>query len=123
MTRHQARNLTAIARKAIGALAVSTAANSDVIDLGEKFSFTKLCAIKRGAASTSETLIIEVSHDNSTWVTAPALAMTGLVASPSSGADMVVAGIPSARYARVKYTNGSGAAQTALVLELVALEG
>ncbi|SMF96138.1 hypothetical protein SAMN02949497_3523 [Methylomagnum ishizawai] len=123
MTRHQARNLTTSIRKAIGALAVSTAAYSDVVDLGEKFSFTKLVAIKRGTASTSETLIIEVSHDNSAWVTAPNLAMTGLVSSPSSGDSMVVAGIPSARYARVKFTNGSGAAQTALVLELVALEG
>jgi hypothetical protein len=119
------RNATDHNRYAVGALD-ALAASAQVLDLGNPHTFTKVVAVKRGTASAGETLIIEQSHNGDaetpTWVSAPAAALTGLVASPSSGAAMVVAAVPTARWVRLSYTNGS-TAQTALVLELTALNG
>ena len=120
------RNSVRHERSAVGALTTGAAATLE-IDLGAKHTFTRVAAVKRGAASTAETLVIEVSHNGDdvspTWVTALAAAGTGLVSSPSSAANMAVVAIPTARWVRISYTNGSGAAQTALVLELTAYEG
>jgi hypothetical protein len=116
------RNVTYHNRYAVGALA-ALAASAHVLDLGNPHTFTKVIAVKRGAASAGETLIIEQSHngdaDTPTWVSASAAALTGLVSSPASGAAMVVAAVPTARWVRLSYTNGA-TEQTALVLELTA---
>jgi hypothetical protein len=123
LRRFSERNLTHHARSAVGASA-TTAVKTLVLDLGSRHTFDRLLAVKRGVASTNETLIIEQAHDGDAqspnWVACPSLAMTGLCASPASGADMVVAAVPTARWVRVKHTNGD-TAQTALVLELTAL--
>lgn len=123
--RHERRNLTEHYRNAVGALATEAAANLQQY-LGDKHTFTRLIAVKRGAASTGETLVIQQTHDitgTPTWVSCPNLALTGLVASPASAATMVVAAVPTAPHVRALYTNGTGAAQTALVLELTAMDG
>lgn len=122
MNLHEGRNLTTHKRSAVGASETS-AVKAMALDLGNRHTFTKLIAVKRGAASTGETLLIEQAHDGDqaspTWVSCPNLALTDLVASPSSAASMVVAAVPTARYVQIKHTNGS-VAQTALVLELTA---
>lgn len=119
------RNATEHTRYAVGALD-ALAASAHVLDLGNPHTFTKVVAVKRGAASAGETLLIEQSHngdaDTPTWVAAPGIALTGLAASPSTSANMVLAAVPTARWVRLNFTNGS-TAQTALVLELTALEG
>jgi hypothetical protein len=121
--RYKARNLVHHIRNAIGASAGSAAKTTDILDLGEAHSFTKIIGVKRGLASTGETLLIEQAHDGDqaspTWVSCPNAALTGLVSSPSSATDMVVAAVPTARWVRVKHTNGS-TPQTDLVLELTA---
>lgn len=121
--RHRAQSTVVNNRNAIGASATSAAKTSDILDLGETHSFTKVIATKRGLASTGETLVIQQAHDGEagspTWVSCPNTDLTGLVASPSSATDMVVAAVPTARYVRAVHTNGS-TAQTALVLELSA---
>jgi hypothetical protein len=117
------RNATDHNRYVVGALA-ALAASAHVLDLGNPHTFAKVVAVKRGAASAGETLVIEQSHNGDaetpTWVSAPAAALTGLVASPSSGAAMVVAAVPTARWVRITFTNGA-TEQTALTLELTAL--
>jgi len=122
--RHRARSTVVNIRNAIGASATSAVKTTDILDLGEIHSFGKVIAVKRGLASTSETLIVQQAHDGEadspTWVSCPNQALTGLVSSPSSGVDMVVAAVPTARYVRAVHTNGGSAAQTALVLELSA---
>lgn len=119
------RNATERFHYAIGALSAS-AASPHVVDLGDPHTFTKLVAVKRGLASAGESLLIEQSHNGDaqspTWVKCTNAALTGLVASPVSATDMVVAAVPTARWVRLNYTNGT-TAQTALDLELTALEG
>lgn len=123
-TRHHARNMVEHIRNAIGASATGVVKTTDILDLGEPHTFTKVVAVKRGLASTGETLVVEQAHDGDqaspTWASCPAAALTGLVSSPASAADMVVAAVPTARWVRVKHTNGSDNAQTALILELTA---
>jgi hypothetical protein len=119
------RNATENKRWAVGAVDASGVTTKPV-DLGLVHTFTKVVAVKRGAASAGESLIIEQSHngdaDSPVWVSALAAALTGLVASPVSGAAMVVAAVPTARYVRAVHTNGA-TPQTVLVLELSAFEG
>ncbi|BBL73978.1 hypothetical protein [Methylomagnum ishizawai] len=122
--RHRARSMVQHIRNAIGASVTNAAKTTDILDLGAVHSFTKVIAVKRGLASTGETLLIEQAHDGDqespTWVSCPAAALTGLMSSPASAANMVVAAVPTARWVRVKHTNGNDNAQTALILELTA---
>lgn len=115
--------MTAHRRLAVGALAGSAANSALVMDLGREHSFRELTAVKRGAASTGETLLLQQAHDGEaaspTWVTCPAAAGGALAESPASGAAMVLSARPTARWVRVLFTNGS-VAQTALSLELTA---
>jgi hypothetical protein len=123
MILHKGRNLTTHKRAAIGASATGAVKTLE-LDLGNRHTFVKIVGVKRGLASATEALVIEQAHDgeeaNPTWVACPKLSMDGLVTSPNSAADMVVAAVPTARYVRVKHTNGNDNAQTALVLEITA---
>lgn len=123
MNLHEGRNLTTHKRTAIGASAAA-AVQTLLLDLGNRHTFGELVAVKRGAASAGETLVIEQAHDGAapspTWVSCVNAGKTGLVASPASAANMVIAAVPTARWVRLIHTNGA-TAQTALILELTAL--
>lgn len=123
MKRNALSNGTAHRRLAVGALAGAAANGALVMDLGREHNLGELTAVKRGAASTGETLLIQQAHDGEaqspTWVTCPAAAGGALAESPASAAAMVLSARPTARWVRVLFTNGS-VAQTALSLELTA---
>lgn len=135
--RQAERNPTLYKRLAVGA-AVTEAVKTLEADLGQRHTFSKVCVIKRGVASTGETLVIEWSEDGTNWYAAPEPAPVGgsldnaqgasygpnagLMVSPGSAPNMVLWAAAGPRYIRAKHTNGSNNAQTALVLELVAYD-
>lgn len=108
---------------ALGGLRANATAVSATLDLGEVPRHTLLCAHKIGVASNGETLEIQSSPDEAAWTVCPdAAGHTGLAQQQYAiGQAMhVMQARPMDRYVRASFKNGL-TAQTALVLELVAL--
>lgn len=105
----------------VGAAASSAISHSDIIDLGVRHNYREICAVKRGAPSADETLLIWQSYNGDAetpaWALAPKADLSGFNTSPASGAAMVASAAPGARWIRITHTNGQ-TAQTALKLEV-----
>lgn len=87
------------------------------IDLTRFGNVGRIYVVKTGAASAGEALMIYCSHDKTTSVLTPFVSGSGASYTNTSGSTMAIAGIPSARYVRFQYLNGS-TAQTNLFVHL-----
>jgi hypothetical protein len=115
----------------VGALAVNTAKNSDVLDLGDAPRHSLILARKTGVASNNEQLDVFSSNDAAnvnSWVLCPNVGGHNVLASvkyATGQAVLVQQARPMGRYVRAVYRSGAAAhtAANPLLLSLVALAG
>jgi hypothetical protein len=120
-----------VLEQVVGALAVNTAKNSDVLDLGDGPRHSLILARKAGIASNNEQLDVfstnDVTNVNS-WVLCPNVGGHNVLASvkyATGQAVLVQQARPMGRYVRAVYRSGAAAhtAANPLLLSLVALAG
>jgi hypothetical protein len=120
-----------VLEQTVGALAINTAKNSDVLDLGDAPRHSLILARKTGVASNNEQLDVFSSNDPNnvnSWVLCPNAAGHNVLATVkyATGQTVLVQQArPMGRHVRAVYRSGATAhtAANPLLLSLVALAG